>query len=125
MHSPDSKSSVQGNGGNAGMSNEIMEGEKKFLLRTYARTPVVLSSGKGCKLYDVNGREYLDLSSEIAVNALGHGILIGCGQLSSSQISSPMSAIFISLFHRFESFFLVPFLSLNSIDIIFFDIIEI
>lgn len=33
----------------------------------------MLSSGKGCKLYDVEGREYLDLTSGIAVNALGHG----------------------------------------------------
>ncbi|GLT52903.1 hypothetical protein SLA2020_262120 [Shorea laevis] len=29
--------------------------------------------GKGCKLYDVEGREYLDMSAGIAVNALGHG----------------------------------------------------
>lgn len=73
VQSPDSKSSVQGNGGNVAMSNEIMEEEKKVLVGTYARTPIVLSSGKGCKLYDVDGREYLDLSSGIAVNALGHG----------------------------------------------------
>ncbi|KAM1032249.1 hypothetical protein ACFX2C_035936 [Malus domestica] len=54
-------------------SNEVMEMEAKVLLQTYARTPVVLTSGKGCKLYDTEGREYLDLSSGIAVNALGHG----------------------------------------------------
>jgi acetylornithine/succinyldiaminopimelate/putrescine aminotransferase len=33
----------------------------------------VISSGKGCKLYDPEGREYLDCTSGIAVNALGHG----------------------------------------------------
>lgn len=54
-------------------SQEVMEAEKKVLVGTYARTPVVLVSGKGCKLYDVEGREYLDMSSGIAVNALGHG----------------------------------------------------
>ncbi|KAA8541960.1 hypothetical protein F0562_023112 [Nyssa sinensis] len=50
-----------------------MEAEGTVLVGTYARTPVVLSSGKGCKLFDVEGREYLDMTSGIAVNALGHG----------------------------------------------------
>ncbi|KAL3653126.1 hypothetical protein CASFOL_002807 [Castilleja foliolosa] len=54
-------------------SSEIIADEKKFIVGTYARAPLVLSSGKGCKLYDVEGREYLDLTSGIAVNALGHG----------------------------------------------------
>lgn len=54
-------------------SKEVMEAEKKLLVGTYNRAPVVLASGKGCKLYDAEGREYLDLSSGIAVNALGHG----------------------------------------------------
>ncbi|CAN0901970.1 Acetylornithine aminotransferase, mitochondrial [Linum grandiflorum] len=53
-------------------SKEIMEAEAKLLVGTYARAPVVLTSGKGCKLYDLEGREYLDLTSGIAVNALGH-----------------------------------------------------
>ncbi|XP_065632912.1 acetylornithine aminotransferase, mitochondrial-like [Quercus suber] len=56
-----------------GLAKEVMEAEAKVLVGTYARAPVVLASGKGCKLYDVEGREYLDLSSGIAVNSLGHG----------------------------------------------------
>lgn len=54
-------------------SKEVIETEARVLVGTYARAPVVLESGKGCKLYDVEGREYLDMSSGIAVNALGHG----------------------------------------------------
>lgn len=54
-------------------TKEVIEDEAKFLVGTYARVPVVLEKGKGCKLYDVEGNEYLDLSSGIAVNALGHG----------------------------------------------------
>ncbi|KAJ6290005.1 hypothetical protein OIU78_025841 [Salix suchowensis] len=54
-------------------SGEVMEMEGKVLVGTYARNPVVISSGKGCKLYDPEGREYLDCTSGIAVNALGHG----------------------------------------------------
>lgn len=53
-------------------SKEVMELAAKVLVGTYARTPVVFGSGKGCKLYDLEGREYLDLTAGIAVNALGH-----------------------------------------------------
>ncbi|KAK9923016.1 hypothetical protein M0R45_031451 [Rubus argutus] len=54
-------------------SLEVMEAERRVMVGTYNRPPVVISSGKGCKLYDPEGREYLDLTSGIAVNALGHG----------------------------------------------------
>jgi acetylornithine aminotransferase len=54
-------------------TKEVIENEGKFLVGTYARVPVVLERGEGCKVYDVEGREYLDLSAGIAVNALGHG----------------------------------------------------
>jgi acetylornithine aminotransferase len=53
-------------------TKEVIEEEGKFLVGTYARAPIVLEKGKGCKLYDVEGNEYLDLSGGIAVNALGH-----------------------------------------------------
>ncbi|KAJ6919078.1 hypothetical protein NC651_013128 [Populus alba x Populus x berolinensis] len=53
-------------------SKEVMELEGKVMVGTYGRAPVVLVSGKGCKLYDIEGREYLDMTSGIAVNALGH-----------------------------------------------------
>ncbi|CAJ1948938.1 unnamed protein product [Sphenostylis stenocarpa] len=54
-------------------TKDVIEMEGKILVGTYARTPVVLERGEGCKLYDVEGREYLDVSAGIAVNALGHG----------------------------------------------------
>ncbi|GAV70921.1 Aminotran_3 domain-containing protein [Cephalotus follicularis] len=55
------------------VSKEVMDAEGKVLVGTYARAPLVVASGSGCKLYDLDGREYLDFSSGIAVNALGHG----------------------------------------------------
>ncbi|KAL6134265.1 hypothetical protein ACLB2K_066497 [Fragaria x ananassa] len=54
-------------------SQEVIEAEKRVMVGTYNRQPLVIASGKGCKLYDPEGREYLDLMSGIAVNALGHG----------------------------------------------------
>ena len=42
------------------------------ILGTYARKNISFSRGKGCYLYDLNGTEYLDFVSGIAVNSLGH-----------------------------------------------------
>ena len=39
---------------------------------TYARFPVVLDRGEGCRVWDVAGKEYLDFVAGIAVCALGH-----------------------------------------------------
>lgn len=40
---------------------------------TYGRYPQTITHGKGCKLYDSNGKEYLDFVAGIATCALGHG----------------------------------------------------
>lgn len=51
---------------------QIAERERKYLLQTYNRYPVVLSRGKGVFLYDIEGKRYLDFVSGLGVNALGH-----------------------------------------------------
>ncbi|KAJ6798796.1 acetylornithine aminotransferase, mitochondrial-like [Iris pallida] len=53
-------------------SREVMEMEAKYMVGTYARSPLVLASAKGCRLHDVDGKEYLDMAAGIAVNSLGH-----------------------------------------------------
>ncbi len=45
---------------------------KRALLQNYARYPVEFIQGKGSKLYDKNGKEYLDFLSGIAVTGFGH-----------------------------------------------------
>src|SRR5215813_6643118 len=52
--------------------DQIAERERRFLLQTYNRYPVVLSKGKGVFLYDSEGRRYLDFVAGLGVNALGH-----------------------------------------------------
>ena len=52
---------------------EVLDRSNAYILPVYARPPVVLAKGKGAYVWDVNGREYLDFSAGIAVNALGHG----------------------------------------------------
>jgi acetylornithine/N-succinyldiaminopimelate aminotransferase len=51
---------------------EIAELERRYLLGTYSRYPVVLTRGKGVFLYDIDDRRYLDFVSGLGVNALGH-----------------------------------------------------
>ena len=52
--------------------DQIAERERKYLLQTYSRYPVVLCRGKGVFLYDIEGKKYLDFVSGLGVNALGH-----------------------------------------------------
>src|SRR5512142_397639 len=42
------------------------------VMKTYGRLPIALSHGRGCWLWDTDGRKYLDGLGGIAVNTLGH-----------------------------------------------------
>lgn len=53
-------------------SYEYMERAEHVVLHTYNRFPVVLEKGDGVRLYDVDGKEYLDFAAGIAVFALGY-----------------------------------------------------
>ncbi|MBQ7918713.1 MAG: aspartate aminotransferase family protein [Lachnospiraceae bacterium] len=54
------------------MMKEYIEEAEKALLHTYNRFQVVLDKGEGVRLYDIEGKEYLDFCSGIAVFALGY-----------------------------------------------------
>jgi predicted acetylornithine/succinylornithine family transaminase len=53
-------------------AQSIMDLEREHLLQNYARYPLALVRGKGCYVYDPEGRRYLDFITGIGVNALGH-----------------------------------------------------
>ena len=52
-------------------SQEIIDLNNQYLCQTYARYPVAFVRGEGCKLWDAEGKEYLDLFSSLAVMNLG------------------------------------------------------
>ncbi len=54
------------------MQQNLVERGKKVLMQTYATSPIVLDQGKGSYVQDVDGKQYLDFASGIAVSALGH-----------------------------------------------------
>ena len=53
--------------------NDTIKTADEYLLHTYNRYPIVFDHGEGVRLYDADGKEYLDFCSGIAVFALGYG----------------------------------------------------
>ena len=52
--------------------DDIQARESRHVLQTYKRQPIAFVRGSGSRLYDVDGREYLDFVSGIGVASLGH-----------------------------------------------------
>ena len=52
--------------------NQIKQFEATYVLQVYRRIPVVLVRGEGSRVYDADGKEYIDLLSGIGVASLGH-----------------------------------------------------
>jgi predicted acetylornithine/succinylornithine family transaminase len=53
-------------------NREIAKLTDKYVANTYARYPIALVRGKGARVWDADGKEYLDFLAGIAVNGLGH-----------------------------------------------------
>jgi predicted acetylornithine/succinylornithine family transaminase len=82
----------------------IIDVEREYLLQNYARYPLVIHRGRGCYLYDLEGRRYLDFISGIGVNALGHAhprivgvvrrqvaLLVHCSNLYYHEYQGPLA----------------------------------
>jgi acetylornithine aminotransferase len=54
------------------MSLNTIHRADTFMFKTYRRSPVTLVKGDGCRVWDENGKEYLDFIGGIAVCSLGH-----------------------------------------------------
>jgi predicted acetylornithine/succinylornithine family transaminase len=52
--------------------DELVRLDAEHVMQTYARLPVVFVRGEGTKLWDTEGREYLDFLGGLAVTSLGH-----------------------------------------------------
>ena len=85
-----------------------MELEKKYFMRTFekVRLPVVLVKGKGARVWDDKGKEYLDFVAGWAVNCLGH---------SHPAVVEAVSAQAKQLIHTSNQFYTVPQLQLAEL----------
>ena len=50
----------------------FIEAASPHVMNTYGRVPIALERGQGVRVWDVNGKQYLDGLGGIAVNTLGH-----------------------------------------------------
>jgi acetylornithine/N-succinyldiaminopimelate aminotransferase len=50
----------------------FVEAASPHVMNTYGRVPMALSHGQGCRVWDINGKSYIDALGGIAVNTLGH-----------------------------------------------------
>jgi len=51
---------------------ELQQIDAQCIMATYARQPVVFVRGRGARLWDADGKEYIDFLGGIAVAAIGH-----------------------------------------------------
>jgi acetylornithine aminotransferase len=54
-------------------TEELKQDAARYLMQTYTRQPLSIVRGRGTKVYDLEGREYIDFVAGVAVNILGHG----------------------------------------------------
>ena len=81
------------------MNNDIMNKADKVMAATYKRFPIVISKGKGCTLWDTEGRSYIDFVAGIAVCNLGH---------AHPSISKALCRQSENLFHVSNLYYTIP-----------------
>jgi predicted acetylornithine/succinylornithine family transaminase len=104
--------------GAAQIAQGIMDLERQYLLQNYARYPIILHRGRGCLVFDVQGKRYLDLIAGIGVNALGHahprilrllreqaGLLIHASNLYYHEYQGPLAKRLAEISGLQRSFF--------------------
>lgn len=80
-------------------TEKIIETADEKLFHTYNRYQIVLDKGDGVKLYDTNGKEYLDFGAGIAVFALGY---------NNKEYNEGLKAQIDKLVHTSNYFYNVP-----------------
>ncbi len=67
-----SKKPVKKAASSAAAPNPVLKDASRYLMNTYKRGDVLFTHGRGCYVFDQNGKKYLDFLGGIAVNALGY-----------------------------------------------------
>jgi acetylornithine/N-succinyldiaminopimelate aminotransferase len=87
------------------MKNEIIEKAERVIAATYKRPPVVITKGKGCRVWDTEGKSYLDFVAGVAVCSLGH---------AHPRISEAVCRQAGILFHVSNLYYTIPQVELAS-----------
>ena len=86
--------------------NDWIDLEKQYYMPTFKRFPVTLVRGQGNRVWDDNGREYLDLVAGWAVNSLGH-----CHPVVVDAVCEQAR----TLIHTSNSYYTIPQLKLARV----------
>ena len=86
--------------------NNWQELEHKYYMPTFKRVPVTLVKGQGARVWDDNGREYLDFVAGWAVNSLGH-----CHPAVVAAVTEQIK----TLIHTSNSYYTIPQLKLAEL----------
>jgi predicted acetylornithine/succinylornithine family transaminase len=99
-------------------AGQIRQSEAAHVLHTYRRAPIVLVRGQGARVWDAEGREYLDFTSGVGVAALGHANP-GLAKVIAEQatILVHTSNLF---FHPYQSELAEKLFRLSGLDRVFF-----
>ena len=87
------------------MKDEIINKADKVIAKTYNRFPIVITKGRGCTLWDSEGRAYTDFVAGIAVCNLGH---------AHPRVTKALSKQAETLFHVSNLYYTVPQAELAS-----------
>ena len=87
------------------MSKDIKAKADQVIAKTYNRFPVVIEKGKGCTLWDTDGKTYTDFVAGIAVCNLGH---------AHPGVSKALSRQADTLFHVSNLYYTIPQVELAS-----------
>jgi acetylornithine aminotransferase len=87
------------------MKSETIEKAEKVIASTYKRPPFVIAKGKGCRVWDTEGRSYLDFVAGVAVCSLGH---------AHPRISKALCSQAEILFHVSNLYYTIPQVELAS-----------
>ncbi len=98
--------------------DEIASLEKRVLIPTYDRLPILAARGEGCYLYDDRGKRYLDFLGGLAVNALGyaHPEILGVLRDESESLLHVSNL----LYHRYQAPLAENLARLAGLDRVFF-----
>mmetsp|Transcript_28594 Transcript_28594/g.42282 ORF Transcript_28594/g.42282 Transcript_28594/m.42282 type:complete len:477 (-) Transcript_28594:112-1542(-) len=80
------------------LTDHVPEVFEEHVQKTYGRYPLTITSGKGCKLYDDDGKEYLDFVAGIATCCLGHS-----NEKLTEAITKQMSEL-----HHISNLYYIP-----------------
>ena len=67
-----SKKPAKKAGSSSAAPNSVLKDASRYLMNTYKRSDMIFTHGRGCYVFDQNGKKYLDFLGGIAVNALGY-----------------------------------------------------